>query len=395
MHSSAVGGSAAGEQRRRPPRARPRSCCRGSRRRARREVQAGVGVPGQALASRARRLAERRRARGGEAADVVVDQAVGEDRERRWPRPSTCSATARAPPRSSIRTTGSPGGAVMSTRTIGSRRLDRREDRGMLLREREHDHAVDRTAAHRGQRARAPLGGTGSSVSPTSASSTAEAMPRRNSTAPGSSNAYESFSVNSTPIAPARPVAAMPQAGPGPRTRPARPRRAPAAACRPTPARARCRRTRPSSARRPRRGRRRAAWGAAGHLVNRSTRSLPFGLWIDSQPSPAATALARSRRSSPGNGVLFASLFSRLPEVQARLGLDEGTLGLALLAAPVGPSPPCCWPVRWSRALGPGASARSAPRRRRRPRPAALASSLLACARAVALGAASGLLDVR
>ena len=37
-----------------------------------------------------------------------------------------------------------------------------------------------------------------------------------------------------------------------------------------------------------------------------------------------------------GNGVLFASLFSRLPEVQERLGLDEGALGLALLAAPAG-----------------------------------------------------------
>jgi MFS family permease len=37
-----------------------------------------------------------------------------------------------------------------------------------------------------------------------------------------------------------------------------------------------------------------------------------------------------------GNGVLFASLFARLPEVQERLGLDEGELGLALLGAPVG-----------------------------------------------------------
>ncbi len=37
-----------------------------------------------------------------------------------------------------------------------------------------------------------------------------------------------------------------------------------------------------------------------------------------------------------GNGVLFASLFSRLPEVQERLRLDEGELGLALLGAPVG-----------------------------------------------------------
>jgi len=37
-----------------------------------------------------------------------------------------------------------------------------------------------------------------------------------------------------------------------------------------------------------------------------------------------------------GNGVLFASLFSRLPEVQGRLRLDEGELGLALLAAPFG-----------------------------------------------------------
>ncbi len=36
------------------------------------------------------------------------------------------------------------------------------------------------------------------------------------------------------------------------------------------------------------------------------------------------------------NGAMFASLFSRLPEVQERLGLDEGELGLALLGAPVG-----------------------------------------------------------
>ena len=37
-----------------------------------------------------------------------------------------------------------------------------------------------------------------------------------------------------------------------------------------------------------------------------------------------------------GNGVLFASLFARLPEVQARLALGDGELGLALLGAPVG-----------------------------------------------------------
>jgi MFS family permease len=37
-----------------------------------------------------------------------------------------------------------------------------------------------------------------------------------------------------------------------------------------------------------------------------------------------------------GNGVLFASLFARMPEVQERLRLDEGALGLALLAAPAG-----------------------------------------------------------
>ena len=37
-----------------------------------------------------------------------------------------------------------------------------------------------------------------------------------------------------------------------------------------------------------------------------------------------------------GNGVLFASLFARLPEVQARLGLGDGELGLALLGAPIG-----------------------------------------------------------
>lgn len=37
-----------------------------------------------------------------------------------------------------------------------------------------------------------------------------------------------------------------------------------------------------------------------------------------------------------GNGSLFGSLFARLPEVQERLELSEGELGLALLAAPVG-----------------------------------------------------------
>ncbi len=37
-----------------------------------------------------------------------------------------------------------------------------------------------------------------------------------------------------------------------------------------------------------------------------------------------------------GNGALFASLYSRLPVVQERLRLDEGALGLALLAAPAG-----------------------------------------------------------
>jgi MFS family permease len=37
-----------------------------------------------------------------------------------------------------------------------------------------------------------------------------------------------------------------------------------------------------------------------------------------------------------GNGVLFASLFARLPEVQERLALSDGELGLALLGAPIG-----------------------------------------------------------
>ncbi|MDP9406723.1 MAG: MFS transporter, partial [Actinomycetota bacterium] len=37
-----------------------------------------------------------------------------------------------------------------------------------------------------------------------------------------------------------------------------------------------------------------------------------------------------------GNGVLFASLFSRLPEVQSRLARSEGELGVALLGGPVG-----------------------------------------------------------
>ncbi len=36
------------------------------------------------------------------------------------------------------------------------------------------------------------------------------------------------------------------------------------------------------------------------------------------------------------NGALFASLYSRLPTLQAELGLSEGELGLALLAAPIG-----------------------------------------------------------
>jgi predicted MFS family arabinose efflux permease len=36
------------------------------------------------------------------------------------------------------------------------------------------------------------------------------------------------------------------------------------------------------------------------------------------------------------NGALFASLYSRLPTLQAELGLSEGQLGLALLAAPIG-----------------------------------------------------------
>ncbi len=37
-----------------------------------------------------------------------------------------------------------------------------------------------------------------------------------------------------------------------------------------------------------------------------------------------------------GNGALFGALFARLPEVQERLGLSEGELGVALLGAPVG-----------------------------------------------------------
>ena len=72
------------------------------------------------------------------------------------------------------------------------------------------------------------------------------------------------------------------------------------------------------------------------------------GLWIDSQRATLAVLWIDSQRQLDarhraavsvvfaGNGVLFASLFARLPEVQARLGLGDGELGLALLGAPVG-----------------------------------------------------------
>src|SRR3954468_22624317 len=36
------------------------------------------------------------------------------------------------------------------------------------------------------------------------------------------------------------------------------------------------------------------------------------------------------------HGMLFASWTAHIPHVKARLGVDDGTLGLALLAAPIG-----------------------------------------------------------
>ena len=55
-------------------------------------------------------------------------------------------------------------------------------------------------------------------------------------------------------------------------------------------------------------------------------------------PAPAASRRHRLAVSVvfAGNGVLFASLFSRLPAVQERLALSEGELGLALLGGPIG-----------------------------------------------------------
>ncbi len=57
---------------------------------------------------------------------------------------------------------------------------------------------------------------------------------------------------------------------------------------------------------------------------------------------PASAPATRRHRAAvsvvfAGNGVLFASLFSRLPEVQTRLALSEGELGVALLGGPVEP----------------------------------------------------------
>ncbi len=36
------------------------------------------------------------------------------------------------------------------------------------------------------------------------------------------------------------------------------------------------------------------------------------------------------------NAILFISLFTRLPAIQASMGIDKAALGLALLSAPVG-----------------------------------------------------------
>jgi MFS family permease len=97
-----------------------------------------------------------------------------------------------------------------------------------------------------------------------------------------------------------------------------------------------------------------------------------------------------------GNGVLFASLFARMPEVQHRLGLDEGALGLALLAAPLG--------LIGSVALAGPAVARRGSRRIAALGAAGLATSLVLPALApnlaalalalFVLGATSGALDV-
>ena len=158
----------------------------------------------------------------------------------------------------------------------------------------------------------------------------------------------------------------MPRAGPGPRSRPRARRRAPARASRPRAGPAGCRRRRPSSARRRAARATSRSVGRRAIVVNRSTRATV------TRCGSIHTQTTRRHRAAitavfAGNGVLFASLFSRLPEIQERLGLDEGALGLVLLAAPVGPGRRgACWRARRSRASGPGAWRPSAPRRTRR-----------------------------
>ena len=329
-----------------------------------------------------------RRRRVGEALTSSAARRSASRPTRRCPRASTCAATAYAPPSSSITSVAEPGAGGMSTSTAGNRRSATACSAGWPSGS-EYTITPSTTLLRTAASAGSNDGGTGSSVSATSARSPAVAIPCRNSTAPGSANANESASAKSTPSAPARPRRSEAATGSGPRSAGRRRRPAPARAARPRPGRAGCTRTRRSSARRRRAARRPGAWGggpsrgdigpdgprrrdggrarrrpsraaqagvatqgtkggapshldgpelyiAAGHVpVDRSTTRYAAGVDRFTHSSIGRTASAVSVVFA-GNGVLFASLFARLPEVQARLGLGDGELGLALLGAPSG-----------------------------------------------------------
>ena len=149
--------------------------------------ETGVGVAGQALASRCVDRGVAARA-VGEAADVVVDQAVGEDRD---------AAVAEA---EHVLGDGAGAAAVVDPhdRLAGRRvhvdahdrqpALDGGADRRVLLGEREDDHAIDGAPAHGGERAGADRRDREQREADVGVLDP-DAMPRRNSTAPGSSNA--------------------------------------------------------------------------------------------------------------------------------------------------------------------------------------------------------------
>src|SRR4051794_15932242 len=122
---------------------------------------------------------------------------------RRCPRPRTCAAAAAAAARSSIPTSGQPGSSGPPSTTVGSPRRVSAAASGCPSGSENTTNASTAASSTSPGSPSLPLAGTRCSATPRSAA--LRASPRRNSSAPGASNAYGSAPPSTPPSAPARP----------------------------------------------------------------------------------------------------------------------------------------------------------------------------------------------